>query len=102
MQASSRALKEEVHFESKAVTSVDWALYPIITFPEIPDVHIVLLNRPDDPVSARASPRLLPPPRQLPMQFLRQQARAYVRRPSRQSAFVPRLSADRVRRLPEA
>jgi len=31
------------------VTSVDWKSYPILTFPEVPEVVSVLINRPDQP-----------------------------------------------------
>jgi CO/xanthine dehydrogenase Mo-binding subunit len=48
VQTMSRTLHEEVNFSRSAVTSVDWASYPLLTFPEIPDqVDIVLIDRPD-------------------------------------------------------
>jgi nicotinate dehydrogenase subunit B len=31
------------------LTSCDWASYPILTFPDIPEVDIVLLNHPELP-----------------------------------------------------
>jgi len=31
------------------VTSLDWRLYPILRFPEIPEVIIELIDRPDQP-----------------------------------------------------
>jgi nicotinate dehydrogenase subunit B len=49
IQATSRALKEEVKFDRAMVTSLDWTLYPILRFPEIPDVVVELINRPDQP-----------------------------------------------------
>jgi nicotinate dehydrogenase subunit B len=49
IQATSRTLKEEVKFDRSNITSVDWTLYPILRFPEIPDVSIELINRPDQP-----------------------------------------------------
>ena len=49
IQATSRALKEEVKFDRAKVTSLDWALYPILRFPEIPDVIVELIDRPDQP-----------------------------------------------------
>ncbi|HET9110838.1 MAG TPA: molybdopterin cofactor-binding domain-containing protein, partial [Ktedonobacterales bacterium] len=53
IQATSRALKEEVRFDSAHVTSLDWETYPILTFSETPDIEIVLLDRPDQlPVGA--------------------------------------------------
>ena len=30
------------------VTSLDWASYPVITFPEVPEVAIELLDRPGE------------------------------------------------------
>ena len=49
IQAMSRTLKEEVKFDRAVVTSLDWTLYPILRFPEIPEVIIELINRPDQP-----------------------------------------------------
>ena len=47
--AISRTLKEEVKFDRAMVTSLDWSLYPILRFPEIPDVVCELIDRPDEP-----------------------------------------------------
>ena len=49
MQATSRALKEEVKFDRSKITSLDWSSYPILRFPEIPEVVIELIDRPDQP-----------------------------------------------------
>jgi len=46
IQTVSRSLKEEVKFDRSMVTSLDWATYPILTFPEIPDIVIELIDRP--------------------------------------------------------
>jgi CO/xanthine dehydrogenase Mo-binding subunit len=46
LQTVSRTLKEQVTFDRSRVTSLDWASYPILTFPEIPDVDIELIDRP--------------------------------------------------------
>ena len=48
LQTVSRVLKERVTFDRSRVTSIDWASYPILTFPEIPDVDIDLINRPTE------------------------------------------------------
>jgi len=48
VQTVSRTLKEEVTFDRSRVTSVDWASYPIITFPEVPEVAIDLIDRPNE------------------------------------------------------
>jgi CO/xanthine dehydrogenase Mo-binding subunit len=47
IQSLSRALKEEIQFDEFHITSVDWQTYPILTFSDIPEVEIVLINRPD-------------------------------------------------------
>jgi len=49
IQSLSRALKEEVEFDERRITSVDWQTYPILTFSEVPEVEIVLINRPNQP-----------------------------------------------------
>ena len=49
IQATSRALKEEVKFDRSKITSLDWSRYPILRFPEIPDVVIELIDRADQP-----------------------------------------------------
>lgn len=56
IQSLSRALKEEVKFDERHITSVDWESYPILTFSEVPDVDIVLLNRPDQPALGAGEP----------------------------------------------
>jgi nicotinate dehydrogenase subunit B len=47
IQGVSRALLEEVTFDANGVTSLDWAAYPILRFPEVPDLDIILINRPE-------------------------------------------------------
>jgi nicotinate dehydrogenase subunit B len=56
IQSLSRALKEEVQFSQSHVTSVDWETYPILKFSEVPDVDIVLINRPDQPAVGAGEP----------------------------------------------
>jgi CO/xanthine dehydrogenase Mo-binding subunit len=50
VQTLSRALHEEVRFDASRVTSVDWATYPILTFPEAPSVDVILVERRDQPL----------------------------------------------------
>jgi len=45
IQSTSRALMEEVDFDSAGVKNLDWNSYPIIRFREVPDVDIVLINQ---------------------------------------------------------
>ena len=48
VQGASRALWEEVKFDNKNVTSVDWRTYPILDVAEAPEqVDIVLINHPE-------------------------------------------------------
>jgi len=50
VQTLSRTLHEEVTFDRSRVTSVDWASYPILRFPEAPAIDVILINRPDQPL----------------------------------------------------
>ena len=45
IQTVSRTLIEEVKFSRSAVTSLDWESYPILTFPEVPEIFIDLIDR---------------------------------------------------------
>jgi len=49
LQTLSRALMEEVQFDRARVTSVDWASYPILRFPDVPKLDIALIDRPTEP-----------------------------------------------------
>jgi nicotinate dehydrogenase subunit B len=63
IQTVSRTLKEELKWNRSRVTSVDWASYPILKFPEVPEVHMELINRPGDPPWGVGEPAAcLPPP----------------------------------------
>jgi CO/xanthine dehydrogenase Mo-binding subunit len=56
IQSLSRALKEEVRFNEMRITTTDWETYPILTFSEIPEIEIVLINRPDQPAVGAGEP----------------------------------------------
>jgi CO/xanthine dehydrogenase Mo-binding subunit len=45
LQTLSRTLFEAVTFDRSAVTSTDWASYPILTFPDVPHLEIALIDR---------------------------------------------------------
>jgi CO/xanthine dehydrogenase Mo-binding subunit len=49
LQTLSRALHEEVVYDRDRVTTVDWASYPILTFPEVPKLEFELIQRLDQP-----------------------------------------------------
>ncbi len=56
IQSLSRALKEEVQFDQYRIKSVDWDTYPILKFSEVPEVEVVLINRPDQPAMGAGEP----------------------------------------------
>src|ERR1700688_1149564 len=49
IQSTSRALMEEVSFGRNAVTSREWGAYPIIKFPDVPKIDVLMLPRQDQP-----------------------------------------------------
>nr|TFG55612.1 MAG: hypothetical protein E4H34_00135 [Hyphomicrobiales bacterium] len=49
VQATSRALKEEILFDEKGVTSLDWNSYPILRFAECPEVTPIVVQRLEEP-----------------------------------------------------
>jgi CO/xanthine dehydrogenase Mo-binding subunit len=49
LQGLSRALHEQVTFDRRRVTSLDWNGYRILRFNELPDVKTQLISRPDEP-----------------------------------------------------
>ena len=60
MQGISRSLYEEVHFDDKRVTSVDWQTYRIANMDDMPaEVELVLINRPDKPIGGAGEPAIV-------------------------------------------
>ena len=49
LQTLSRALHEEIIYDRDRVTTVDWASYPILTFPEVPKLEFEMIQRLDQP-----------------------------------------------------
>jgi CO/xanthine dehydrogenase Mo-binding subunit len=49
MQGISRALQEQVRFNTERVTSEDWVTYPILRFKDAPRITLVELSRTDVP-----------------------------------------------------
>ncbi len=47
IQTVSRTLHERVTFDRSRVTSLDWKTYPILQFPEAPEVRVDLIDRPE-------------------------------------------------------
>jgi CO/xanthine dehydrogenase Mo-binding subunit len=48
IQTVSRTLLEELQFSRSTVTSLDWESYPILRFPDVPEVDIELIDRPNE------------------------------------------------------
>ena len=48
IQTVSRTLIEEVKFDRSQVTSLDWETYPILKFPQVPEIVIELIDRPTE------------------------------------------------------
>jgi nicotinate dehydrogenase subunit B len=51
----SQALYEEVSFDRGAITTADWASYPILTMAEMPELKVVLAPRPESGVYGQGS-----------------------------------------------
>lgn len=61
VQGISRTLWEEVKFDNKNVTSVDWISYPILDITETPEkIDFVLINRPELPPTGAGEPSIRP------------------------------------------
>jgi CO/xanthine dehydrogenase Mo-binding subunit len=61
VQGVSRTLWEEVKFDAKTVTSVDWMTYPILDITETPEtIESVLINHPELPPTGAGEPSTRP------------------------------------------
>jgi nicotinate dehydrogenase subunit B len=58
VQGASWTLKEQVAFDRHRVISTDWYSYPVMRFPDAPEIETVLINRPGQPYlgSGEAAP----------------------------------------------
>jgi nicotinate dehydrogenase subunit B len=61
VQGISRTLWEEVKFDAKNVTSVDWMTYPILDITETPEaIEVALINHPELPPTGAGEPSIRP------------------------------------------
>ena len=60
IQAASWTIKEQVTYSNKEVTSTNWGSYPIYRFPEIPEVEVTVIDRPEEPVEGGGEAALPP------------------------------------------
>src|SRR6476659_351628 len=49
IQSTSRTLMEEVSFDRGSVIAREWGAYPIIKFPDVPEIDVLMLPRQDQP-----------------------------------------------------
>jgi CO/xanthine dehydrogenase Mo-binding subunit len=49
VQTISWTLKERIQYDRQRVTTSTWADYPILTFAEVPELDVEVLNRPNEP-----------------------------------------------------
>ncbi|KTR03655.1 aldehyde dehydrogenase [Aureimonas ureilytica] len=49
IQSTSRVLKEEVRFSQTGVAALEWGAYPILQFPDVPEIDVLMVPRPDEP-----------------------------------------------------
>ncbi len=49
VQAVSWTLKERIDYDREGVLSRTWDEYPILTFPEVPEMEVALIDRPERP-----------------------------------------------------
>jgi nicotinate dehydrogenase subunit B len=49
IQSTSRALMEEIPFDRTTVAAREWGAYPIIKFPDVPRIDVLMLPRQDQP-----------------------------------------------------
>ena len=53
IQSTSWTLLEKVNYEGAGITSVDWETYPILRFNDVPEVEVLIVDRPtEDPLGA--------------------------------------------------
>ena len=60
IQGVSRALLEEVQFDASGQKNLDWDSYPVIRFDQVPDIDIVLIDRPEMQPLGGGEPSIVP------------------------------------------
>ncbi len=59
VQSLSRVLREQVRFDTQGVASREWGSYPIVAFPDLPAIDVLLMPRQDEsPLGAGESASL--------------------------------------------
>ena len=53
VQAVSWTLKEQLAFDAEGIGSRDWSGYPVLSFTEVPEIDVVIIDRPSEaPIGA--------------------------------------------------
>lgn len=60
LQGVSRALLEEVQFDSTGQKNLDWSSYPVIRFEQVPEVVVELIDRPEMQPLGGGEPSIVP------------------------------------------
>ena len=60
VHAVSRSLKEEIHYDTARITTLDWADYSVLRFTEVPDIRVDLIQRLDEPPSVAGEIATMP------------------------------------------
>ena len=50
IQSASWTMQEEVKFNRQHVSSLDWNSYPIFRFHQVPEVEVIVIDRPSEEV----------------------------------------------------
>ncbi|OKO42312.1 nicotinate dehydrogenase subunit B, partial [Pseudomonas aeruginosa] len=95
IQSTSRVLKEFATFDRRGVTSLEWGGYPILGFPELPEIDVLLLDRPEQPPMGAGESASVPAPRPSPMRSSTLPGRACDRCRSLRNAYSRRCAARR-------
>ena len=62
IQGTSRALMEEVLYDSSGIKNLDWSSYPILRYEKIPQIDIRLIDRREMPALGGGEPSIGPVP----------------------------------------
>ncbi|MGI4860150.1 MAG: molybdopterin cofactor-binding domain-containing protein, partial [Janthinobacterium lividum] len=62
IQSLSRVLKESVRFTDGIVAAREWGSYPILTFPEVPEIDVLLMPRQGEPPLGAGESASVPAP----------------------------------------
>src|SRR5690606_22662631 len=62
IQAISRTLMEAVSFDERGVVDLEWGAYPILNFPDVPEIDVVLMPANGNPLLGAGESASVPGP----------------------------------------